>query len=78
MNFQGYEGDVHGPPSTVHFLFKMEEVHEHDLYLNQILHHFDLNFFYRMNNKKITNRGPQGAPGGPTPISLQSEYSSSN
>ena len=30
--------------STVHFLFiikKTEKVQEHDLYLNQILHHFD-------------------------------------
>ena len=33
---------------TVHFLFiiqKTEKVQEHDLYYNQILHHFDLNFF---------------------------------
>ena len=32
--------------STVHFLFiiqKMEKVQEQNLYLNQILHHFDLN-----------------------------------
>ena len=31
--------------STIHFLFiikKNEKVQEHDLYLNQILHHFDL------------------------------------
>ena len=30
--------------STLHFLFiiqKTEKVQEHDLYLNQILHHFD-------------------------------------
>ena len=39
----------------------MEKVQEHDLYLNQILHHFDLNFFARMNNKNFTKRGPQGA-----------------
>ena len=35
--------------STIHFLFiikKNEKVQEHDLYLNQILHHFDLNFFF--------------------------------
>ena len=34
--------------STVHFLLlfkKVKKVEEHDLYLNQILHHFDLIFF---------------------------------
>ena len=40
--------------STVHFLCilkKTEKVQEHDLYLNQILHHFDLKKFTRINNK---------------------------
>ena len=48
--------------STVHFLFiikkKTDEVQEHELYKNQILHHFDLIFFPMMNNKKFTKRGP--------------------
>ena len=51
--------------STVHFLFiikKKEKVQEHDLYLNQILHDFDLKKnFPRKNNKKIMKRGPQRA-----------------
>ena len=34
-----------------------------DLYLNQILHHLDLNFFFpRMNNNFFRKIGPQGAP----------------
>ena len=51
--------------STVHFLFiikKTEKVQEHDLYLNQILHHFDLIFFCRIDNKNF----------------MKSEHSSSN
>ena len=46
------------------FLFiikKTEKVQEYDLYLNQILRHFDLIFFPRMNNKKNYEKGPQGA-----------------
>ena len=40
----GTEGDVQRPPYIFCLLFKKtEEVQEHDLYLNQILHHFDLN-----------------------------------
>ena len=42
MNFGRYRGGCIW--STVHFfllLKKMEKVQEHDLYLNQILHHFD-------------------------------------
>ena len=34
---------------TVQFLFiiqKMKKVQERDLYLNQVLHHFDLNIFF--------------------------------
>ena len=43
MNFGGYEGDVHIPPHIFCLLFKtMGKVQEHDLYLNQIIHHFDL------------------------------------
>ena len=46
MNFWGHERDVHGPPYIFCLLFKKtEKVHEHDLHLNQIQHHFDLNFF---------------------------------
>ena len=37
---------------------KTEKVKEQDLYLNQTLHHFDLIFFPRMNNKNFTNRVP--------------------
>ena len=55
--------------STEHILFisqkKPEKVQEY-LYLNQILHDFYLNIFFpRMNNKKRTKWGPQGAPLGP-------------
>ena len=61
--------------STVHFLFiikkKMEKVQEHDLYLNQILH-FELNFFFPGWIEFFLWKG------GPAPISLRSEYSSSN
>ena len=47
MNFGGYGGDVHGPPYIYCLLLKKntEKVQEHDLYLNQILHHYDLKFF---------------------------------
>ena len=46
MNFRLYREDVHGPPYIFCLLFKkMEKVQEHDLYLNQILHHFDLKMF---------------------------------
>ena len=39
--------DVHGPPYIFCLLFKKtEKVQEHDLYLNQILHHFDLKHFF--------------------------------
>ena len=42
MNFGGVRGDLHGPPYIFCLLFqKTEKVLEHDLYLNQILHHFD-------------------------------------
>ena len=51
--------------STVHFLFiikkKMEKVQEHDLYLNQIIHHFDFKKIPRINNKKFMNRVHKGA-----------------
>ena len=41
---------------------KIEKVQEHDLHLNQILHHFDLIFFFpRMDNKKFIKKGPQRA-----------------
>ena len=63
MNFGGVHGGIHGPPSIFCLLFqKIEKVQEHDLYLNQILHHSDLIFFFWINNKKFTNRGAQGGP----------------
>ena len=43
----GYMGGVHGPPYIFCLLFqKMEKVQEHDLYLYQIIHHFDLKHFF--------------------------------
>ena len=40
--FLGYGRDVHIPPFIFCLLFKKnEKVQEHDLYLNQIQHHFD-------------------------------------
>ena len=44
INFGGERGGgLHGPPYIFSLLFiKSEKVKEHDLYLNQILHHFDL------------------------------------
>ena len=52
----------------------MKKVQEHDLYLNRILHHFDLkHFFLGWIIKKLGKGGPRGAP-----ISLRSEYGSSN
>ena len=42
MNFGGYGEDENGPPSIFCLLFKkVEKVQDHNLYLNQILHHFD-------------------------------------
>ena len=64
--------------STVHFLFiiqkKAEKVQEHDLYLNQILHHFYFKIcFLGWIIKILRKGGHKGAP-----ISLRSEYSSSD
>ena len=57
-----FGGDVHIPLYNFCLLFKkMEKVQEHDLYLNQILHHFDFKKFPRINNKNFTKGGPQGA-----------------
>ena len=69
MNFGGYGRDIHSPPYIFCFLFKKTEKVQY-LYLNQILHHFDLKKNPRMNNKHFMKRGP-------APISLQSENSSS-
>ena len=45
--FWGGTGDLHFLPFIFCLLFqKMEKLQEHDLYLNQILDHFDLNSFY--------------------------------
>ena len=69
-------GDVHGPLYNFCLLFiKTKKVEEQDLYLNQILHNFDSNNFFLGWTIKILSKG---GPGGPTPISLLSEYSSSN
>ena len=47
-------GDVRIPLYNFCLLFKKtEKVQEHDLYLNQILHHFDSKKFHRINNKKF-------------------------
>ena len=44
--FCGVQVDVHIPLYIFCLLFKKtKKVQEHDLYLNQILHHFDLKFF---------------------------------
>ena len=57
--FQWVRGDVHGPPNFFCLLLKnTKKVQENDLYLNQILHHFDLKKNPRMNNKNFTKRGP--------------------
>ena len=61
--------------SIIHFFLlfkKIEKVQEHDPYLNQILHHLDLKSFFLRWITKIFGKG------GPTPISLRSEFSSSN
>ena len=69
-----YEGDVHGPLYIFCLLFrKTEKVHKHDLYLNQILHDFDLKHF---SLRWIIKNYNKGAPGVPAPISIWSEYSS--
>ena len=63
--------------SAVHFLFiaqKNLKVQEHDLYLNQILHFYLNSFFLGLIIKILRKGGPEG----PAPISLRSEYSSSN
>ena len=52
--------------STVHFLFiihKMEKLQEHDLYLDQILYHFHINFFFLERIMKILQKwDPRGPP----------------
>ena len=47
---------IHIPPYIFCLLLKkLEKVQEHDLYLNQIVHHFD--FFFSRMNKNFTKRG---------------------
>ena len=58
-------------------LIKTEKIQEHDLYSNQILHHFDLQTFFLGWIIKILRNGVPRGPA-PIPISLRSEYSSSN
>ena len=58
--FRGLRVDIHFPPYIFCLLFKKtEKVQEHDLYLNQILHHFDF-FFRRMYNKNLGKGGSTG------------------
>ena len=53
MHFGGYGREIHGPPYIFCLLFKKtENIQEHDLYLNQILHHFDSPPSNCMINKK--------------------------
>ena len=67
MNFGGYGEDIHGPLYIFCLLFKKtEKVQEHDQYLNQILHHFDLNIFFL---GSIIKKLRTGGRGGPTQIS---------
>ena len=43
INLGGSQGGLHDPSYIFCLLFiKTEKVKEHNLYLNQILHHFDL------------------------------------
>ena len=63
------EGDGGDPPFIFCLLFKKTE----KVQINSTLFSFRT-IFPRMNNKKIMKRGPKG----PTPISLRSEYGSSN
>ena len=65
MDFGGYGGDEHIPLYIFCLLFKKTQKkykrYQQDLYLNQILHYFDLKkFFPRMNNKNFRKKGPQG------------------
>ena len=72
-----FRGDGGRTYSTVHFLFIIQ-INGKSTRLNtytKIIFYIILIFFSRMNNKKITKRGPNR---GPTPISLRIEYSSSN
>ena len=60
--FRGVWGDVHILPYIFSLLFKKtEEVKEHDLYLNQILHHFNFKkFFLGLIIKNLRKGGPWG------------------
>ena len=61
MNNGEVGGDVHFPPCIfVYYSKKNEKVQEHDLYWNQILHHFDLNnFFLGLIIKKLRKGSPE-------------------
>ena len=64
--------------STIHFMFIIENNGKSTRawsILKSISHHFDLIFFFP---GWIIKNLQKGAPGVPSPISLQSEYSSSN
>ena len=75
MNFEGYGEDVQIPPYIFCLLFKKtEKVQEYDLYLNQIVHHFDSIFVLLWWIIILQKGGSRG----PSAISLRSEYSSSN
>ena len=62
--FRGIRGETYMVHRTFLFIIqkKNEKVEEHDIFVNQILHHFDFKKIPRMNNKKIAKKWPQGAP----------------
>ena len=63
ITFWGYRRDEHVPPYIFCLLFKKtENVQEHDLYLNQILHHFNLKSFFLGSIIKILGKGVPGGP----------------
>ena len=79
MNLGGYGGGC--TYSTVHFLFIVKKKGKSTRawpILNQILHHFDLKKKFLGLIIKILWKGWSQGPGSPDPISLRSEYSSSN
>ena len=74
INFEGFAVGGYMVHLTlfVYYSQKTEILKEHEIYQNQILHHFGVNlFFLRRIIYKITKMGP-------TPIFLGSKYSSPN
>ena len=56
--FEGVRGDVHIPPFFFVYYSKKRKKYKS----MTIIHHFDSIFFSRINNKKIYEKGPKGAP----------------